>query len=39
MIKGLLITLAAVAGVVFVGWLVFRISEDILDAIDLGTFD
>ena len=39
MIKGLLITLAAVAGVVLIGWLVFRISEDILDAIDLGTFD
>ena len=39
MIKGLLITLAAVAVVVSIGWLVFRISEDILDAIDLGTFD
>lgn len=39
MIKGLLITLAAVAAVVAIGWLVFRISEDILDAIDLGTFD
>lgn len=39
MIKGLLITLAAVAAAVAIGWLVFRISEDILDAIDLGTFD
>lgn len=39
MIKGLLLTLAAVAGVVLIGWVVFRISEDILDAIDLGTFD
>lgn len=39
MIKGLLLTLAAVAGVVLIGWLAFRISEDILDAIDLGTFD
>lgn len=34
MIKGLLITLAAVAVVVFIGWLSFRITEDLLDLCD-----
>lgn len=39
MIKGLLLTLAAVAGVVLIGWLVFRISEELLDCCDYMDID
>lgn len=39
MIKGLLITLAAVAFVVFIGWLCFRLTEDLLDMCDFMDID
>lgn len=34
MIKGLLITLAAVAAVVAIGWFCFRLTEELLDMCD-----
>lgn len=39
MMKGLLITLAAVAGVVFIGWFSFRLTEELLDLCDFMDID
>lgn len=39
MIKGLLITLAAVAAVVAIGWLFFRLTEELLDMCDFMDID
>lgn len=39
MIKGLLLTLAAVAAVVAIGWLCFRLMEELLDMCDFMDID